>query len=88
MNPDRTGIVMPPPLLFAFPFFAGWWIGPRWEWSMSSDRPAALAVGAGFVMAGFVIAIASVRQFRSMAVRANGAPKWRMITALPSRRAA
>jgi protein-S-isoprenylcysteine O-methyltransferase Ste14 len=65
MNPDRTGIVIPPPVLFAFPFFAGWWIGRRWEWSMLSDRPSALAVGAGFVIAGFVIAIAGVRQFRA-----------------------
>jgi protein-S-isoprenylcysteine O-methyltransferase Ste14 len=65
MNPDRTGIVIPPPVLFAFPFFAGWWIGRRWEWSMLSDRPSALAVGAGFVSAGFVIAIAGVRQFRA-----------------------
>jgi protein-S-isoprenylcysteine O-methyltransferase Ste14 len=65
MKADRTGIVVPPPLLFAGPFFIGWFIGRRWPWSLLMDRSAAIAIGAAFFAVGAGVAIAAVRRFRS-----------------------
>jgi protein-S-isoprenylcysteine O-methyltransferase Ste14 len=64
MNRDRTGIVIPPPLLFAVPFLGGWLIGRAWEWPLLQDRTTAIAIGLALVIGGVVLAADGIRQFR------------------------
>jgi len=65
VNSDRTGIVIPPPLLFATPFVAGWTIGRLWEWPLLPNHTVAAAIGAVLILTGVAIAFAGVRQFRA-----------------------
>ena len=61
---DRTGIVVPPPLLFAGPFFAGWLLGWRWEWRLLRNVGLSVGVGAALVVIGAGVAWAGIREFR------------------------
>ena len=65
MATDRTGIVIPPPLLFAAPFLAGWLIGLRWQWPLLAERGVGVTLGAAFIACGVAIAIAGIREFRA-----------------------
>ena len=65
MTADRTGIVIPPPLLFAAPYLVGWLLGRRWPWPLFADRGAGVALGAVFIALGVGIAIAGIRRFRA-----------------------
>jgi protein-S-isoprenylcysteine O-methyltransferase Ste14 len=65
LSKDRTGIVIPPPLLFAVPLLAGWIAGQWWEWRLLPNRTATIFVGAAFILAGVAIALAGVRRFRA-----------------------
>lgn len=65
MATDRTGIVIPPPVLFAAPFLAAWLIGRRWPWPLFAERVVAVALGAVFIAIGVGIAMAGIRQFRA-----------------------
>lgn len=60
---DRTGIVVPPPLLFAGPFVIAWLIGRSRPWRLVEDGAAAV-VGVALLAAGVAIAGAGVWQFR------------------------
>jgi protein-S-isoprenylcysteine O-methyltransferase Ste14 len=52
---DRTGIIVPPPLLYAVPFLAAWMLG-RWrEWRLFDVAPTVVAstlIGLGVAIAG------------------------------------
>jgi protein-S-isoprenylcysteine O-methyltransferase Ste14 len=65
MTADRTGIVIPPPLLFAAPFLCGWLIGRRSPWTLFEEGATAVVLGAVFTACGAAVAIAGVRQFRA-----------------------
>ena len=64
MTGDRTGIIVPPPVLFAGPFLVGWLIGRRWPWPLLDDRAFGILLGLAFISAGIAIAVSGVRQFR------------------------
>jgi len=63
-RPDRTGIVIPPPLLFAVPLLAGWLVNRRWPWSLTAGGTASVVAGVLLISLGAVIALAGVRRFR------------------------
>jgi protein-S-isoprenylcysteine O-methyltransferase Ste14 len=63
-RPDRTGIVIPPPLLFAVPLLAGWLVNRRWPWSLTAGGTAAVVAGVLLISLGAMIALAGVRRFR------------------------
>jgi protein-S-isoprenylcysteine O-methyltransferase Ste14 len=59
---DRTGIIVPPPLLYAVPFLAAWLIG-RWrEWRLFDTSPTIVAIA--LIGVGVVVAGSGVWQFR------------------------
>jgi protein-S-isoprenylcysteine O-methyltransferase Ste14 len=61
---DRTGVVIPPPLLFLGPFLIGWLID-RWvDWQLLENARWALVLGAILVMAGIGVGGGGVWQFR------------------------
>lgn len=64
MNSDRTGIVIPPPVLFALPFGTGWLLGRVWDWPVLPNRVVAVVLGAVLILIGSAVALAGVRQFR------------------------
>jgi protein-S-isoprenylcysteine O-methyltransferase Ste14 len=63
-GPDRTGIVVPPPLLFAVPLLAGWLVNRRWPWSLTGSSTAKVVAGVLVIVVGTAIALAGVRRFR------------------------
>ena len=63
-GPDRTGIVVPPPLLFAVPLLAGWLVNRRWPWSLAGSSTAKVVAGVLVIVVGTAIALAGVRRFR------------------------
>ena len=63
-GPDRTGIVVPPPLLFAVPLLAGWLVNRRWPWSLTGGSAATAVAGVLLIAVGTAIALAGVRRFR------------------------
>jgi protein-S-isoprenylcysteine O-methyltransferase Ste14 len=65
VNSDRTGIVIPPPVLFALPFGTGWLLGRVWDWPVLPNRVVSVVLGAVLILIGSAVALAGVRQFRS-----------------------
>jgi protein-S-isoprenylcysteine O-methyltransferase Ste14 len=63
-GPDRTGIVVPPPLLFAVPLLAGWLVNRRWPGSLTGGSTATVVAGVLLIALGTAIALAGVRRFR------------------------
>jgi protein-S-isoprenylcysteine O-methyltransferase Ste14 len=61
---DRTGIVIPPPLLFGVPLIAGWLIGRSAERRLLASDRVALVVGFVLLIAGAAVAISGVFEFR------------------------
>ena len=64
MTDDRTGIIVPPPVLFAGPFIVGWLIERRWQAPLLDDRAFGIVLGLAVISAGVAIAVSGVRQFR------------------------
>ena len=64
MTSDRTGIIVPPPVLFAGPFLVGWLVGRQSQWRLFDDRAFGILLGAAVIAAGVAIAIGGVREFR------------------------
>jgi protein-S-isoprenylcysteine O-methyltransferase Ste14 len=62
---DRTGVVIPPPLLFIVPFAAGWLLDRRWPWTIVGNGGLRTFLAIMFVATGVAVAIAGVRQFRA-----------------------
>ena len=61
---DRTGVVIPPPLLYAGPFLVGWLIGYWRRWQLLEIAVAGDIVGAAVLVGGAGIAAVGVWQFR------------------------
>ena len=61
---DRTGIIVPPPLLFAGPFLVGWLIGRRFGWQLIDSDGFAAVIGVVVAAVGIAIAASGVWQFR------------------------
>jgi protein-S-isoprenylcysteine O-methyltransferase Ste14 len=64
MSTDRTGIVIPPPVLFAAPFLVGWLLDRRFPWPLLGLRALSVGVGVALVSLGTAVALAGVREFR------------------------
>jgi protein-S-isoprenylcysteine O-methyltransferase Ste14 len=60
---DRTGIVVPPPLLFMGPFALGWLVDRRVRWPLLSDRSISIAFGVFLVVGGAAVAFTGIRRF-------------------------
>jgi protein-S-isoprenylcysteine O-methyltransferase Ste14 len=61
---DRTGIVIPPPLLFAAPLLAGWLVNRRCPWPLTAATTIAIGTGVLLITLGAAVALAGVRRFR------------------------
>jgi len=61
---DRTGVVVPPPLLFIGPFLIGWLIDRSVDFQLFENPRWGLVLGPLLVAAGIAVAGAGVWQFR------------------------
>jgi len=61
---DRTGVVVPPPLLFIGPFLIGWLVDRSVDGQLFENPGWGLVLGPLLVAAGTVVAGDGVRQFR------------------------
>jgi protein-S-isoprenylcysteine O-methyltransferase Ste14 len=57
-------VVVPPPLVFAGPFLAGWLIARRLPWQLLDNERLAAVIGLGLIACGAAVAAAGVWQFR------------------------
>ncbi len=64
MSADRTGIRVPPPVLFALPLLIGGVLERRWPWTLFPEPAIGLGLGLLLVVFGAVVAGAAVLQFR------------------------
>ena len=61
---DRTGVIIPPPLLFLGPFFIGWLVERSHAWQVLENGRLAFILGMILATTGISVAVAGVLQFR------------------------
>jgi protein-S-isoprenylcysteine O-methyltransferase Ste14 len=60
---NRTGIIVPPPLLFMGPFALGWLAERRARWPLLSDRSLSIPLGVFLVIAGAALLLTGIGRF-------------------------
>jgi protein-S-isoprenylcysteine O-methyltransferase Ste14 len=61
---DRTGIVIPPPILFGAPLIAGWLVNRQSPWPLTAYTTIAIGMAVVLIAFGAGVALAGVRRFR------------------------